>query len=191
MKLPNKKYQIIYADPPWKYNDKRVSITSDRPQRYGGISYKVMDINELCKLPIKQIADDNCTLFMWVTMPLLQDCFKVINAWGFKYKTCGFVWIKKTSFGNFRSGLGSYTNCNAELCLICVKGKCLERKHKDVKQIIYAKVIGHSRKPTETYTRIERLYGNVPKIELFARHKREGWDTWGNEVPKDTQNLLK
>ena len=142
-----KKYQIIYADPAWKYNDKRVSITSDRPERYGGISYDVMDIEELSKLPIKDIADDNCTLFMWVTMPLLQDCFKVIDTWGFEYRTCGFVWVKKTDSGKFRSGLGSYTNCNAELCLIAVKGKCLERKNKDIKQIIYAPVIGHSRKP--------------------------------------------
>jgi site-specific DNA-methyltransferase (adenine-specific) len=189
--FPDKKYKIIYADPAWKYNDKRTSITSDRPSRYGGITYDVMDIDELCKLPVKDIADENCILFIWVTMPLLQDCFKVIEAWHFEYRTCGFVWVKTTSDDEFRSGLGNYTNANAELCLIAVKGNVLERQNKDVKQIIYAPITAHSSKPHEVYARIERLYGDVPRIELFSRHKREGWTAWGNQVPKDTQMLLK
>ena len=188
-----KKYQIIYADPPWKYNDKRVSITSDRPQKYGGITYPTLDIKELCALPIKYLAEDNSVLFMWVTMPLLQDCFPIFESWGFEYRTCGFTWVKinKLSDGMFfskkdiRSGLGSYTNCNAELCLIGVRGKCLERKRKDIKQVIISPVELHSRKPQEARDRIVDLYGDISRVELFARQKTEGWDVWGNEVNSD------
>ncbi len=191
-----KKYQIIYADPPWRYNDKRVSITSDRPEKYGGITYQVMTPEELCELPIAGIADTNATLFMWVTMPLLEDCFAVMKAWGFRYATCGFAWIKinKNSLGgmflterDMRSGLGSYTNSNVELCLIGVKGKCLPRQRKDIKQVILKPVERHSQKPAEAMNRIVELYGNLPRIELFARRKVEGWDCWGNEVESDIE----
>jgi site-specific DNA-methyltransferase (adenine-specific) len=185
-----KKYQIIYADPPWRYNDKRVSITSDRPQKYGGITYPTMTIEELRKLPINQLADENCVLFLWVTMPLLEDCFPIFKDWGFSFRTCGFVWVKRNKNNDgFRSGLGSYTNCNAELCLIGVKGKCLERKRKDIKQIVFEPVQLHSRKPMEVARRIELLYGDLPRIELFARQKTEGWDVWGNEVESDIELL--
>jgi site-specific DNA-methyltransferase (adenine-specific) len=191
MDLPDKKYQIIYADPPWRYNDKRVSITSDRPQKYGGITYLTMTIDDLCKLPIKEIADTNCILFLWVTMPLLEDCFQIFKAWGFSYRTCGFVWVKRNKNNNdFRSGLGSYTNCNAELCLIGVKGKCLERKRKDIKQIVFSSVELHSRKPIEVAKRIEMLYGNVPRIELFARNRFDGWDAWGDQLSDTIQNKI-
>jgi N6-adenosine-specific RNA methylase IME4 len=188
--FPDKKYQIIYADPPWRYNDKRVSITSDRPQKYGGITYPTMNIGELCALPVKALADTNCVLFLWVTMPLLQDSFDIFKSWGFNYRTCGFTWIKTNKkagtmfFGekDIRSGLGSYTNCNAELCLIAVKGKLLERKRRDIKQVILSPVELHSRKPQEARKRIVDLFGDLPRIELFARQKTEGWDVWGNEV---------
>ena len=198
--FPNKKYQIIYADPPWRYRDKRVSITSDRPQKYGGISYNTMTIKEICELNIKEISHKNSVLFIWVTMPLLEKAFEVISAWGFKYITCGFVWVKingnsdnKVYFTkkDIRSGLGSYTNANAELCLLARKGNYLERKNKNVKQVILAPIVTHSKKPSEVRDRIVGLYGDLPRIELFARPPKDllfedesykGWDLWGNEV---------
>ena len=94
MDFPNKKYNIIYADPPWKYRDKRQNPNSDRPARYGGISYDVMDTNDIANLPVNEIAEDNCMLFMWVTFPNLQIGLDVIKAWGFDYRTLGFSWIK-------------------------------------------------------------------------------------------------
>jgi len=186
MNLPNKKYKIIYADPPWFYTDKRENPSSDRPKKYGGISYQVMKIDELCNLPIKHIAEKDAILFLWTTMPLLQKSFKVMNAWGFEYRTCGFVWVKTTTKG-IRSGLGKYTNSNAELCLIGLNGKYLSRKDKSIKQIVLSPVTNHSKKPSEVRERIVKLYGNLPRIELFARERIEGWDVWGNEAPNQVQ----
>ena len=186
-----KKYSIILADPPWNYNDKR----QDK-RRYGGKEYSTLSIKELCDLPIRDLADIDCALFMWVTMPLLEDCFAVIKAWGFRYATCGFAWVKinKNSLGgmflserDIRSGLGSYTNSNVELCLIGVKGKCLQRQRKDIKQVIFKPVERHSQKPIEAMSRIVQLYGDLPRIELFARQKVDGWDCWGNEVESDIE----
>jgi len=186
------KYQIIYADPPWSYNDKRENPGKNNPNGMGaGNQYPTMSIHEICGLEVEQIAEKDSVLFMWVTMPLLQEGLDVIKAWGFKYKTCGFVWVKTTDNGKYRSGIGNYTNSNAELCLIGTKGKGLERINKDIKQIISSKITTHSAKPHEVYTRIEQLYGNVSKIELFSRHKREGWDVFGFDAPTETQKILR
>jgi len=184
MELPKKKYQIIYADPPWSYDD---DFQGD--SKFGGITYKTMNLDEICKLPITQISDDNCVLFIWVTMPMLEKGFEVIKSWGFEYKTCGFVWTKINDDGSFRTGIGKYTNSNVELCLIAKKGN-LERVKTNIKQVIRTKITKHSAKPHEVYKRIEDLYGNIPRIELFARTKRQGWDAWGNEVPTECQNIL-
>ena len=189
MELPNKKYQIIYADPPWLYTDKRKNPKSDRPKRYGGIDYPVMTIEELCKLPINDITDENAILFLWTTMPILQKSFEVMNAWGFKYRTCGFVWIKTTKNG-IRSGLGKYTNANAELCLIGLKGKYLKRIDKTIKQIVFAPITKHSSKPNEVRERIVKLYGSLPRIELFARERVDGWDCYGDELPYTIQKFI-
>ena len=133
-------------------------------------------------------------LFIWVTFPILHLSFKVIEDWGFKYSTCGFVWVKtnknynvkQTSFlpnDSFDSfwGLGSWTRSNVELCLIAKKGK-IERKSKSVHQLIYEPVRQHSRKPDCIREKIINLCGDLPRIELFARQKTLGWDCWGNEV---------
>ena len=184
MDLPNKKYQIVYADPPWEYDDK---LQND--PKYGGITYDIMKLKEICNLPISNICKEDCVLFLWVTAPMLEKGFEVIRSWGFEYKTIGFVWVKINDDGSFRTGIGKYTNSNVELCLIGKKGK-INRVDTAVKQIIKAKITKHSSKPKETYKRIEQLYGDVPRIELFARNKREGWDVWGNEVPTECQNVL-
>lgn len=173
-----KKYTVIYADPPWKYHDK--------PQGKGPEDhYPTMSIEDICALPVRELADRDCVLFLWVTFPFLRECFKVIDAWGFKYKTVAFVWIKqnRNNDGIFW-GLGSWTRSNAELCLLATKGHP-PRKARNVHQVIISHVQEHSRKPDEARLRIETLMGDVPRIELFARQSPLGWDVWGNEVNSD------
>ena len=186
-----KKYQIIYADPPWSY--------WAGGKKNAARHYNCMEIEDICALPIKNLADENCMLFLWITFPILDRVFEVINAWGFKYSTCGFVWVKgKKKFNNKQTsflpqdsiqdfvGCGGWTRANAEICLIAKKGK-LERKSKSVRQIIYSPVRKHSQKPDIVKTRIIELCGDLPRIELFARQKTEGWDVWGNEVKSDIE----
>lgn len=181
IKFPNKVYNIIYADPPWHY--------SSDPNSKRGIwglankQYSTMNIEELKKLPVNTIADDNCILFMWATFPNLQQALDLIKAWGFIYKTVAFTWVKQNNGGTEikKYGLGWYTRSNAEIVLLGRKGK-FDRKSASVKQIILSPIQGHSKKPDETRDRILELCGDIPRIELFARQQTEGWDTWGNEV---------
>jgi N6-adenosine-specific RNA methylase IME4 len=173
----DKKYQIIYADPPWKYNDQK-----NNDPKMGGITYPVMNLEDIKKLPIDKLADKNCGLFMWVTMPMLREGLEVIKAWGFNYITCAFTWVKQNPKGyGIYSGLGHWTNGNAELCLFAKKGKP-KRVAKNVKQIILSPRKRHSEKPAEARERIVNLLGDLPRVELFARQKVAGWDCWGNEV---------
>ena len=141
-----------------------------------------MTTDEICNLPVKDIADKNCALFMWVTSPLLPDGLKVIKSWGFEYKTIGFIWIKlapKSTKMFF--GLGYYTHPNAEVCLFARKG-ILKPEDRTIYQVHYDNMRGHSTKPHLFREQIVKLFGDLPRIELFARQKAEGWDVWGNEV---------
>lgn len=175
----NKKYNIIYADPPWSYKDKRKGKKIS-----GGASnhYKTMNINELKQIDILKICDENCMLFMWVTFPNLQEGLDLIKSWGFKYKTLGFSWIK-TNKNNGKPffGIGYYTKSNCEVCLIAVKGKPI-KKSNFISSVIISPREEHSKKPDEVRKRIVELCGDIPRIELFARQEVEGWDCWGNEV---------
>lgn len=169
------KNKLILSDCPWLYDGKN-------SPRYGGASYPCMTVEELKSLPIHLIADKDCALFFWATYPRLQEALEVIEAWGFKYKTCAFVWIKTNrKAGTHFSGLGQWTNQNSELCLLATKGRP-RRIKKNVKQIIVAPVTRHSAKPPEVRERIVQLMGDVPRIELFARERVPGWDSLGNEV---------
>lgn len=176
--LPEGKYNIIYADPPWRYNDKRGNCSD-----YAGITYPTMTIEEIAVMPIKNISADNCILFIWVTMPMLDVCFEVITRWGFKYKTCGFVWVKTrpNTMIAVSHGIGNYTKSNVELCLIATKGQ-FKRNQKNVEQIVYAPRGRHSEKPAIIRERIIELCGDVKRVELFARKKVEGWASYGNEI---------
>ena len=175
-----KKYQIIYADPPWLYNNG--GNQKSRGMARG--SFECMPLEDIKNLKIP--VDDNAMLFLWATMPKLKEALEVIEAWGFKYITCAFVWIKQNPSGvGIYSGLGHWVNGNAELCLLGRKGKTLERKNKAVKQIVISPRGRHSEKPNEVRDRIVQLLGDLPRIELFARQKTEGWDVWGNEVESD------
>lgn len=168
---PTGKYRVFYADPPWLYGNSGL-------QQYGHAShhYPTMTITELCALPVKDIAQDNAVLFLWVTSPLLAECFAVIDAWGFVYKT-SFVWDK------VKHNFGHYNSVRHELLLICTRGTCLP----DVPTLIDSvqtieRSFKHSEKPEEFRAIIDTLYPNGPRIELFARSKHPGWHVWGNEI---------
>lgn len=171
------KYNIIYADPPWSYKDKALA-----GNRGACCKYSVMDTKGICDIPIRDIAADDCVLFMWVTMPKLNECFEVIKAWGFEYKTCAFVWIKQNKKSNSLFwGMGRWTRANAEICLIATKGKP-KRVAANVHSVVMTPIEEHSKKPNEVRNRIVSLCGDMPRIELFARQSVKGWDCWGNEV---------
>ena len=171
----DKKYQIIYADPPWKYADKRCQGACEK-------IYPTMKIADICELPIKDIADKDCILFMWATYPMLKEALILMEAWGFKYKTIGFQWVKQNKSGNgFFFGLGRWTRGNTECCLIATKGKP-KRINNSVGQLIISPLQAHSQKPNEVREKIVQLVGDLPRIELFARQYTEGLDCWGNEV---------
>lgn len=181
-----KKYNIIYADPPWKYvQDKKSNNFRAVTSQY----YETLTTEQLCSMNVKDIIGDSCILFMWATFPTIQEAFKVMKAWGFEYKTCGFVWIKKTKKSNKNAwGMGFYTRSNAEVCLIGISKKSKAQdliKSHGVHQIIESVRLRHSEKPKEAREKIIELCGNLPRIELFARERIKGWDSWGNEIKCD------
>lgn len=182
MDLPNKKYSVIYADPPWNYLQKGAA---GKKQGYAAQHYKTMTTDDICALPVQQLAGGGCLLFMWATFPTLPDALLVMDAWGFTYKTAAFVWVKKYKCGKNFVGMGAYTRANAEICLLGVSHDfCAKKQIKShsVQQIIEAPIQAHSVKPDETRRRIVELLGDVPRIELFARQRVPGWDAWGDEI---------
>jgi len=176
----SKRYSIIYADPPWLYND-----TLGGNAKMGAMPYPTMTLDQIKQLPIAAITNRDAILFLWATMPKLREAFETIEAWGFIYKTCGFCWVKQNPLGSgIFAGLGRWVQGNAELCLLATHGHP-HRISKSVKQIIITPRSKHSVKPSEVRERIIQLMGDVPRIELFARQKTPGWDVWGNEVTSD------
>ena len=197
-----KRYGVIVADCPWTYTDMK-----NGDPAMGGFKYPAMTLDALASLPITSIAKDNCALFMWATLPLLQQALFVIEQWGFIYTNCAFVWVKLNKNGvtyiypvktqrdvllenGAYSGIGSYTNGNAELCLLAKRGS-IKRKEKNVKQIVFAPLQRHSQKPEEVQNRIERLMVDEDRIELFARRYRDGWDCTGLDLDgNDIRDVL-
>lgn len=172
---------MIYADPPWQYK----VYSKKGLGRSAESHYPTMSLEDIQALPVGKLAANDCILFMWTTIPLLEDCFSVMRAWGFVYKTVAFVWIKKNKKANSLFwGMGYWTRANAELCMLATKGHP-KRKSASVHQVILSRIEEHSKKPDEARRRIEELMGDVPRIELFARRKSPGWDVWGNEVDSD------
>lgn len=175
----NKKYRVIYADPPWSfktYSNKGKGRSAER-------HYPTMQKEDIQRLPINNIAAENSVLFLWVTAPCLIEGIELVKAWGFTYKTVAFTWVKqnKKSNGIF-TGMGYYTRANAEYCLLATRGKVLERKSHSVSSVVLSHIERHSKKPNVVRERIVELFGNIPRIELFAREHADGWDCWGNEV---------
>jgi N6-adenosine-specific RNA methylase IME4 len=168
--IPNGKYNVIYADPPWQYAfGFDIHGAADR-------HYSTMSIDELCELPIRDLTEDNAVLFMWTTSPKLFDSYAVIKAWGFEYKT-SFVWDK------VKHVMGHYNSVRHEFLLLCTKGSFPKQSntlHDSVIEI--ERSDEHSEKPEYFRQLIETMYPLSKKIELFARRKSEGWDAWGNEL---------
>jgi len=183
MNLPNKKYNIIYADPPWSFSSKEL-------QKYGGVRFTSMDKHYptqskhwIEKLPVKEITQKDCALFLWTTDAHMKEAINTMEAWSFKYVTVAFIWEKKTKLGKTVANLGAWTMKNYEICLLGTKGAML--KHKKVNNIyqkVEAERTKHSKKPQEVRHRIDSLFGNLPRIELFARDTTPGWDVWGDQV---------
>lgn len=182
---PAKKYNIIYADPPWSYGDKGFgkrpggSLSGSFAPEAG--RYPTMPVADICNLPVKDIADKNSVCVMWATSPLLPEALEVMSAWGFKFKTVAFVWSKVTCTGKEVANLGQYTMGNVEIAIIGTKGT-VPRISRNVRQLITAERTAHSRKPEEVRNRIVQLFGDLPRIELFARQSTPGWDAWGNQL---------
>jgi len=186
--FPDKKYQIIYADPPWRYEfSPKAGASIER-------KYPTMTIKEICLLPVEKLCDKNCFLFLWTTMPKLEESFEVIKNWGFIYRTTAFVWVKTSNQHLSKPrylGAGCYTRPNIEIILLARNGKDkLFLKSKKIEQIIMLPRLLHSQKPSEARNRIVQLMGDLPRIELFARPPKNrlfedesyrGWDLWGNE----------
>ena len=162
-----KKYGIIYADPPWAYRNKHCEGSALA-------HYNTMRLEDICNLPVKKIAAQDCVLFLWTTYPMLPEALRVIEAWGFKYKTIGFAWIKQNrKADSLYMGTGYWTRANSEVCLLAIKGKP-KRISASVHSVIVSHIREHSKKPDEARQRIVELMGDLPRIELFARQKADG-----------------
>lgn len=189
--LPNKKYDIIYADPPWDYGGKlqfdKSSKSADEINLQKKIfissanfKYPTVKTKDLMKIPIQEIAKDDCLLFMWVTNPHLAQGLELAKAWGFEYRTVAFVWDKMVH------NPGQYTMSYCELCLVFKKGKIpTPRGARNIKQIVRVPRGAHSEKPKEVLEGIEKMFPSQEKIELFARNKPDGWDVWGLDVREE------
>jgi len=188
MKLLDKKYNIIYADPPWKFGSKSYQDGNRNMLDLDKTQYDTMTIEQLKQLKIKNITDNDCICFMWVTDSHLKEGIGVLEAWGFKYKTIGFNWIKQYKSGANCVNFAPWTLKSWEICLIGIRGTMGKYKiANNIKGLLEEIRTKHSQKPQEARNRIEKLFGNLPKIELFAREKTEGWDVWGNEVESDIE----
>lgn len=180
--FPKKKYRIIYADPPWR-NPK-----SGTKARNNERHYPSMSTEDICKLPVGEIAAEDAILFIWAVFPNLPDALKVIEAWGFEYYGLGFDWCKTGKNGHPKIGCGYYTRQNNEICLIGVKPSPKRRIQPLVRNVcacILEPAREHSRKPDCVREKIIQICGEIPRIELFARETAEGWDSWGNEIQED------
>ncbi len=172
------KYSIIYADPPWDYKG-QLQHNGKGGKETGGaeIHYPTMTLKKLKLLPIPDITDDDCLLFMWSSSPHLDQAIDLLKSWGFKWATIGFVWDKQ------KVNPGFYTMSQCELCLIGKKGKIPSpRGARNIRQLVSEERTKHSAKPHEVRKRIEEMFPKQKKLELFARDIVEGWDCFGNEI---------
>lgn len=184
----SKKYQIIYADPPWRYNNR---CAHSKTKFGGGVHshYPTMSDQEIIDLgeKIKRITAPNAALFLWATMPRLPLAIAVLEAWGFRYATAAFVWVKTTKQGTPAAGPGFYTASNAEVCLLGVKGR-MPPARRLINSVILEPRREHSRKPDVVRDRIEMMYPEARRLELFCRFPAPGWDVIGNQL-EDGQDV--
>jgi N6-adenosine-specific RNA methylase IME4 len=185
--LPRGHYGAILVDPPWQFDAwSKAGDGRSAQQHYG-----TMDVKQMVRLPVIDLAAKDCVLFCWATWPHLKSALWLVSAWGFTYKTCAFSWMKADPYCLFADdttpdmGMGYWTRANTEPCLLATRGKP-KRLDAGVRQGIIAPRREHSRKPDDIHARIERLV-NGPYLELFARAPRTGWDVWGNQTDKFTE----
>ena len=188
--LPNAGfYRLILADPPWRFEVRNRESGLDRsPDKH----YKTMRTDEIAALPVQHLATADSLLAMWVYDPMLPDALKIANAWGFKFVTPIFRWLKGDGQGRLFDtgeklgfGTGYHTRCGgAEDCWLFKRGRGLPVIHHGIRKEFYADVREHSRKPDEVSGWLVDLYGDVPRLEMFARQSRPGWDVWGDQVEK-------
>ncbi len=192
--LPRNHFGAIYADPPWRFATWNKATAVKRRATGTNVSaavhYDTMPTDDILTLPVADLAADDCCLFLWISWPMLPDAMRLIDAWGFTYKTCAFDWMKAHTqqIDIFRDGadplmgMGYWTRANSEPCLLATRGKP-KRLQADVRQGIIEPRREHSRKPDCVPSRIERLVDG-PYLELFARTQRPGWTVWGNQTDK-------
>ena len=170
VKLPNDKYDLVYADPPWQYGNSMPDYFTEQANHY-----PLMSIDEICAMPIKNMVNENAVLFLWVTSPILEEAFQVVKAWGFKYKT-SFIWDK------IKHNMGHYSSVRHEILLLCIRGSYPLHNVKLYDSVLSLERTAHSQKPEHYYEMIEDIYCNAKKIELFSRAKRQNWDSYGNQI---------
>lgn len=187
------RFTAIYADPPWRYADRGCNGAAEG-------HYPTMPLDDICRLPVARLAAPDAVLFLWATYPLLPGALRVVDAWGFKYKSIAFQWVKtykpkKDGTAKPTFGLGRWTRGNTEPCLLATRGRP-SRVDNAVSQLVLEEVVvspltRHSAKPPEVRDRIVRLLGDVPRLELFAREHTPGWHTWGNQLPPHPSETTK
>ena len=177
------RYSVVYADPAWDYGkmkERKKAHRGGNPQSH----YKTMSVEEICKMPVADLADENSCLFLWVTNPKMQLGFDVMKAWGFKYQTI-ITWVKIDNSNKvIKNGIGFYFRGATEHILFGTKGSFKIPTDKRIPNVIMAKRNAHSSKPVEAYNLIENVTDGK-RIELFARNKRDGWDCWGNQIKSE------
>ncbi|WP_426163041.1 MT-A70 family methyltransferase [Sandarakinorhabdus sp. DWP1-3-1] len=178
--LPMFGHRVIYADPAWPFENYSAKGESRNPNRH----YPTMSLEQIKALPVGHLAADNAALLLWATDPLLDKAIEVMTAWGFRFVTVAFTWAKRTpNDTGWHMGTGYYTRANPEICLLGMNGRVGLPKSRGVRQLIVEPVREHSRKPDRVYGDIEALFDG-PYLELFARQRRAGWSSWGNDVDK-------
>ena len=179
-----KKYNIIYADHPWHYGSKS-AVNNTKASDIKPLSdrYQTMSLDELKAINVESVLENDAVCFMWATDSHLNEALEVMKSWGFKYKTIAFNWIKTTSTGKYCKNVAPWTMKSSEICLLGTRGAMTKYKKKNnIESLVFAERTKHSKKPDEVRRRIETLFGDLPKLELFCRYPAEGWDVWGNEV---------
>lgn len=187
-------YQIILADPPWKYNSRANHKTRFRGGADGHYSLLTLDeIGELYFQGLNNLMADDCLLFLWGTYPMLREALDVIGMWYFEYKTIAFQWMKLNKINNKPFfGVGYYTKSNSEPCLFATRGKVIKPVRNDISQIVMSPRFEHSHKPMCVKLAINMMYPNLRKLELFAREYTPGWDATGLDLDgKDIREFLK
>lgn len=181
------KYSLAVIDPPWNWKEWGVSISGNARRA----PYEKLDVSALASLPISRMLEDDAAVILWVIDSMLPQAMKCVEAWGLSFRTVGFYWTKEKPSGKEHIGLGYYTRANPEQAWILTKGKGIRRQSRAVRRWIHAPSGAHSEKPDIFYRKVDELFGNIPRVDVFARKRREGWDVIGNEIDgRDIREVL-